>query len=116
MMPELVSNLNYHSSLVMRADVVWDDDGGGSGSGGGGGGAGPCKLGGYRCRIVGEGWKQRYHLRRLQVREYNLMRSLVRKIVQQNPAVDNRLFYREDRTAIKRVMGMMIQSNLYITI
>ena len=103
-MLELVSNPNYNSSLVMRADIVWDD--GGDGDSGGSGSGGPYKLGGYGCGMMGEREGEinsDITPRGLQVRGYCLTRSLVRRIVPRNPAVDRYLlqsclFYREHLT------------------
>ena len=85
--------------------MVWDDGGSGSGSGSGDC-CGPFKLRRFGCGIAGESMGKiddDIIPRRLQVRGYCLTRSLVRRIVPRNPAVDKYLlqsclFFQEDLT------------------
>lgn len=75
----MISNPNYNSSLVMRADVLWDsqnDDG---------------DDGGVDAALHEEG-EEDLTPRRIDVRGYRLTRTLVRRFVPRNPQLDGYLF------------------------
>ena len=91
-MIDMVSNPNYNSSLVMRADVLWDSDNIATGG----------VFATATSALESEREEEDTVPRHVSVKGYKLIRRLVRRFIPRNPLLDGYLcqsclFYREEK-------------------